>query len=54
MRDVVYNYRLSATRPISVLFNIVVRIIVFHVDGGVVFEVSFLEAYYCWAVFCDK
>ena len=36
------------------LFNIVVRIKVFHVNGGVVFEVSFLEAYDCWVVFCDK
>ena len=27
--------------------------IVFHVDGDIVFEVSFLEAYDCWAVFCN-
>ena len=28
--------------------------IIFHVDGGIVFEVSFLEAYDCWAVFSNK
>ena len=51
-------------RVISLLFIIIddtpqglsvcCLIIVFHVDGGVVFELSFLEAYDCWAVFCDK
>ena len=54
MRNVVNDYRWSTTKSIGVLFNIVVRIIIFNVDGGVVFEVSFLKAYNCWAVFCNK
>ena len=39
----------SVTWSIGVLFNIIVR-----VDDVVAFEVSFLKAYDCWAVFCNK